>query len=998
MFRQLGRIVLRFRFVVVAAWVLLALGAVLIAPSLSDVGKSDEAGFLPKEAEAMVARTLVSENFPVDDARSRATLAFTRESGLTQADAEYIAGFATWATGADAPAEVRAAVKSVVTAAGHPELASMLRSPDGALEIMQVDLAIASFEPAANRAINLIRAHLAETRPDGLTANVTGAAGIGADYLNAIREGTDRTTIATIILVVVILLLIYRAPLAALAPLVTIGCAFLVSRGLLGYLAQAGWQISSLLDSFVVVIVFGVGTDYTIFLVSRFREELGHAEWPVAAQEAVGRIGAVISASAMTVIVGLGSMAIASFAMIQTTGPALALTVFVTLLAGLTLTPAFLGIFGHYLFWPLHERRGAGDVERGFWAALARVITRRPAAVSAIVLVALGLPLLALGTMRENFDQLRELPASSDARQGFDLVAQHFDRGQLFPLNIIIKAPGTDLSKPESLARIRATQDLLAALPGVARVRSIVAPFGDGVTADGFRPSMQLNALADSLAKPTTDAQAAMQALAKPDGLAGVDSAIGYVDALNAGYPGLTDDAAFTKTRTDLADYRAALAGIQDGLRVRTQLNGLVSALSAAASGGGMSDPAQFMALGSALQGYLRDLATAYPDMLSNSDFQGTVAALTALSRGMDPAVFMQLVGSLKGLAGTFEARPDAFLVTSSLPASSESRQVQANLAALKARLPGEIRAVSSSIVGRGDYFLPTTLSGAAATQVAQVRQAYLSEKNDVARLYVVLTDEAYSPAAFGTVTLVRDALKTEAAAYGTEARIAVGGTTAEYHDVKQILSSDFQRVAIITVIGVFFVLVLLLRALVAPIYLVLTVLLSCGSSLGIATFLFQDVLGHAGVNYFLPLLVFVLLVALGSDYNIFLMSRVREESDRRGVANGIRVASARTGTVITSAGIILAGTFAALTTAPLTIMFQVGMAVAIGVLVDTFIVRSLLVPALTAVLGDTAWWPFGRRGRGGGALGTGGTATGPGTATQPAPVPPAPTSSTPAA
>ena len=133
----------------------------------------------------------------------------------------------------------------------------------------------------------------------------------------------------------------------------------------------------------------------------------------------------------------------------------------------------------------------------------------------------------------------------------------------------------------------------------------------------------------------------------------------------------------------------------------------------------------------------------------------------------------------------------------------------------------------------------------------------------------------------------------------------------------RRTISEDFLRVAIITVIGVFIVLVLLLRALIAPIYLVLTVLLSFGASMGLSTMIFQDYLGHAGVNYFVPLLVFVLLVALGSDYNIFLMSRVREESDKRGVKDGIRFASARTGTVITSAGIILAGTFAALMTAP---------------------------------------------------------------------------------
>jgi RND superfamily putative drug exporter len=172
--------------------------------------------------------------------------------------------------------------------------------------------------------------------------------------------------------------------------------------------------------------------------------------------------------------------------------------------------------------------------------------------------------------------------------------------------------------------------------------------------------------------------------------------------------------------------------------------------------------------------------------------------------------------------------------------------------------------------------------------------------------------------------------------------------------------------VAAITILGILIVLILLLRALTAPIYLVLTVLLSYATSLSLSVLILRYVFGQPGINYFIPLMVFVLLVALGSDYNIFLMSRVREESSTRELRPGIRIASARTGTVITSAGLILAGTFGALVTSPLQLLFQVGLTVALGVLIDTFIVRSLLVPAVTAFIGERAWWPFHRRGTSG--------------------------------
>jgi RND superfamily putative drug exporter len=184
-------------------------------------------------------------------------------------------------------------------------------------------------------------------------------------------------------------------------------------------------------------------------------------------------------------------------------------------------------------------------------------------------------------------------------------------------------------------------------------------------------------------------------------------------------------------------------------------------------------------------------------------------------------------------------------------------------------------------------------------------------------------------------------------------------------------------RVATLTVVGVFLVLVLLLRSVVAPVYLVGTVLLSYVCTLGLMSTVFEQVLGHDGINDFLPLIVFVLLVALGSDYNIFLMSRVREEAEARGTSAGILAASARTGAVITSAGVILAGTFLAMVASPLTVLFQAGAMVAVGVLIDTFVVRTLLVPAITTLLGDAAWWPFGRR-----PAGTAGHRTSPGSAT----------------
>ena len=185
-----------------------------------------------------------------------------------------------------------------------------------------------------------------------------------------------------------------------------------------------------------------------------------------------------------------------------------------------------------------------------------------------------------------------------------------------------------------------------------------------------------------------------------------------------------------------------------------------------------------------------------------------------------------------------------------------------------------------------------------------------------------------------------------------------VEGSSAIVADLQASSNRDMVRVVIWVLAGVFVVLVLLLRALVAPLYLILTILLSYGATLGIVRVVFQNILGSSGVTWWVPIFMFVMLVALGMDYNIFLMGRVKEEVATRGNREGVRIAVAKTGGIITSAGIIMAGTFAAMMSASILGLVQVGFAVAVGILLDTFVVRTALVPAIAVLLGRWSWWP----------------------------------------
>ena len=220
------------------------------------------------------------------------------------------------------------------------------------------------------------------------------------------------------------------------------------------------------------------------------------------------------------------------------------------------------------------------------------------------------------------------------------------------------------------------------------------------------------------------------------------------------------------------------------------------------------------------------------------------------------------------------------------------------------------------------------------------------------ARFALTLTADPYSTQAENLVPRLR------AAAHAASPTALVGGPTAQQKDFDTAAAHDNRLIVPIVLALVFVILALLLRAVTLPLLLIGTVILSFGAALGISSAVFDHLFGYPGEPSTLPLLAFIFLVALGVDYNIFLMARAREEALRHGTRHGMLRGLAVTGGVITSAGIVLAGTFTMLATLPLKTLTELGFTIAFGVLLDTFIVRSVLVPALIFDIGPRVWWP----------------------------------------
>jgi putative drug exporter of the RND superfamily len=254
-------------------------------------------------------------------------------------------------------------------------------------------------------------------------------------------------------------------------------------------------------------------------------------------------------------------------------------------------------------------------------------------------------------------------------------------------------------------------------------------------------------------------------------------------------------------------------------------------------------------------------------------------------------------------------------------------------------------------VIGNQNAVAPLRAAFAATAGIAHVTPPVARAGH--AYLQGTLTSPPDSQAAYATIDRVRAAVH---AVPGADAK--VGGTTAINLDVQRASAHDRNLIIPLILVVVFVILAILLRALVAPLILTATVVLSFAAALGVSAFFFTHVFHFGGADTSFPLFVFVFLVALGIDYNIFLMTRVREEASRRDARRGALAGLAATGGVITSAGFVLAGTFAVLATIPATFLTELGFAIAFGILLDTIIVRSVLVTALNLDLGRWMWWP----------------------------------------
>jgi RND superfamily putative drug exporter len=462
-YAALGRFAVRFRWVIVVAWVAAAVLATLFLPSLTSVAKQDNTGFLPASSPSLQAARMAAPFQGIDQTPVPMVVARASGGALTAADLAAVGRL-----------EARlATVGSVQT------VRDLGVSRDGrAVELQALaSINLGTEGPAQQLVAGLRHAIQASGLPGDLRAYLAGQVAAQADASEASDRAVNLAQDLSIVFILVLLLVVFRS---VLAPLLTLIPAVLVTQlagPVIAEASKAGLQVSSLTQIMLLILTLGAGTDYGLFLVFRVREELrGGLAARVAVVRGLSRVGESITFSAATVIAALLTLLLAAFGLYSSLGAPLAIAIGLMLLAGLTLLPALLAIFGRAAFWPSRTARGAG--RPGWWGRSAVRIVTRPAATLTLGLIAFGgLAAVALWYTPAGFGAAPGAPRGSDSAAGNSLLAAHFPTASSNPTNVLFRLPAPAWAEP---GRVAQAERLLAAAP---QFRSVAGPLEvNGVT------------------------------------------------------------------------------------------------------------------------------------------------------------------------------------------------------------------------------------------------------------------------------------------------------------------------------------------------------------------------------------------------------------------------------------------------------------------------------------------------------------------------------------
>ncbi|MBZ4611061.1 MMPL/RND family transporter [Mycobacterium avium] len=817
-------------------------------------------------------------------------------------------------------------VQYVMDLWGKPFTAAGAQSVDGRCTYVLLRLAGDIGQIQANQSVDAVRDIIKnDTPPPGLKVYVSGAAPLASDTLSIANASLNNVTIVTIILIVVMLLLVYRTPSTLLAPLLGVLIEMLVAKGITSTLGHLGYiELSSFAVNIVIALTLGAGTDYGIFLMGRYHEARQAGESREDSFYIAYRgVAPIIIGSGLTIAGACYCLTFARLNYFHTMGPAVAITMLFTIAAAMTLGPALLtvgSLFG--MFDPRTDSKGR--LYRRIGASVVRWPVPILVASSAIVMVgAIFVP-----TYRQNYDDRQYQPRNAPANLGFQAADRHFPKSKLFSEMLMIETDHDMRNSADFISLDRVAKALIR-LHGVAMVQGMTRPLGRALehasipylfTTQGSGNGQQLPFNREQ--NSNTDAQAEIQA----HSVAVLRKEIGF----------------FQKVSDEL---HQTVLTVEDLQRVSDEMNEEVSNL---------DDFFRPIKSYFYWEKHCFDIPLCWAfrslwDTIDHIDHLAEDINQARISLTEVDKAFPQIIAQLKATADDTEAL-QLKLVNSYGSADLQSIQTDQTYDDL-------INVGNDFDRSRSDDYFYIPHEGFDNDDVKTGMKLMMSPDGKAARFIVTHEGDAMGPEGVEHVEQFPEAIKTilkETSLAG--ARIYIGGSGSNDKDIKQYAMSDLLIAAIAAFVLIFLIMLFITRSLVAALVIPGTVAFSYAGAFGLSILFWQHLIG-LHLHWLVLPLTFIILVAVGSDYNLLLINRVKEEL-HGGIHTGLIRALGSTGGVVTSAGLVFAFTMLAMLTSELRTIGQVGSTVCIGLLLDTLIVRSFVVPSILRILGPWFWWP----------------------------------------
>jgi len=916
----LARTIRKFSVLIILAWVALTLIVTLAVPSLEQVGQAHSVQLSPKDAPSVQAMIRMGKDFKESDSDSFAMIVLEGQQPLGDDAHTYYAGLVRQLR--DDPNHV----EHVQDLWGDRLTASGAQSADNKAAYVQLNLAGNQGTTLGHESVAAVRDIVNRTPPPpGVKVYVTGPAALVTDMVHSGDKSILKITALSVAIIFVMLLLVYRSVITVVLLLVTVGIELGTARGIVALLGNNNiLALSTFSINLLVALGIAVGTDYAIFFFGRYQEARQAGADPETAYYTTYRgVAPVVLASGLTIAGAILCLSFTRMPIFQSMGVPCAVGMFVAVAVALTLVPAVLAVGSG--FGLLDPKRRIG-VRR--WRRVGTAIVRWPAPILVATIAVALVGLVTLPGYKTSYNDRLYIPKDIPANLGYAAADRHFSQSRMMPEILMIES-NHDLRNPTDFLVLHKLAKSIFRVRGVSRVQAVTRPEGTPIehTSIPFLISMQNAAQLQNI----TYMKERVNDMLKQADL-------------------MTKQIALTKRMYELQQQLNAITHHTIG--VTKEMSAITDELE-----DHISD----------FEDFFRPIRSYFywdkhcADIPICKALKSVFDSIDAIDAQSD-----KLHENLRYLDKLDVLLPEINQLI--LPIIATMEYARTTVLATHSTMSGIISEVDESTqnatamgqafdAAKNDdsFFLPPEVFQNPDFQRAM--NSFLSPDGKAARFIISHKGDPATPEGIARIDQIRgaaeEALKTTPL---EDAKIYIAGTASTFKDFRDGSDYDLWIAGVGALCLIFIIMLIITRSLIAALAIVGTVALSLGASFGLSVLVWQYVLGIKLHWMVLPMSVIILL-AVGSDYNLLLVSRIKEEI-AAGINTGIIRAMGGTGKVVTNAGLVFAFTMTSMAVSDLRILAQVGTTIGLGLMFDTLVVRSFMTPSIAALLGRWFWWP----------------------------------------